>query len=73
MEKALGNVSNNSSSTMASNTTRQDITVGKYQNNKIVYGGVTHYKYSDCKSTDIVTVNGYKVHKASAIFNIHKV
>lgn len=63
MEKALGNVSNNSSSTMASNTTRQDITVGKYQNNKIVYGGVTHYKYSDCKSTDIVTVNGYKVHK----------
>lgn len=64
MGNTLNNVTNKSTSkTTQSATTRQDITTGKYQGNKVVYGGVTHYKYSDCKPSDLVTVNGYKVHK----------
>lgn len=63
MDKALGNVTSNNAAKIAQNTTRQDITTGKYQGNKVVYGGVTHYKYSDCKASDLVTINGYKVHK----------
>lgn len=53
---------NNQSST----STIQDITTGNYNGDKIVYAGITHYKYSDCKASDIVTVDGMKVHKDCA-------
>lgn len=45
----------------------QLITTGSYNGEKVQYGGVTHYKYSDCKPSDLVTINGMKVHKDLAI------
>lgn len=48
------------------NNNIQAITTGTYKGDKISYAGITHYKYSDCKASDIVTVDGMKVHKDCA-------
>lgn len=41
-----------------------DITKGSYLGDKIIYGGITHYKYEDCAESDLVTTdNGIRVHR----------
>lgn len=58
---------NNTQATSQQNSdVRKAITTGNFSGDKIAYAGITHYKYSDCKSSDLVTVNGMKVHKACA-------
>lgn len=44
----------------------EEITTGNYKGEKICYGGITHYKYSDCPPEDIVEIDGYKTHKKLA-------
>jgi len=44
----------------------QEITKGNYKGEKITYGGITHYKYSDCAECDLVTCDGKQVHKSLA-------
>ena len=39
------------------------ITTGDFKGEKVEYSGVTHYKYLDCKPSNLVTINGMKVHK----------
>lgn len=41
----------------------QEITSGNYTGKKIVYGGITHYKFDDCPSADLTECDGKQVHK----------
>lgn len=59
-------VEQNSNKKTTNNSEITKITTGTYNGDKVVYGGITHYKYSDCKPSEIVTVNGMKVHKDCA-------
>lgn len=44
----------------------QEITTGNYKGEKIVYGGITHYKYKDCNEKNLVTCGKKQVHKTLA-------
>lgn len=41
----------------------KEITKGNYKGDKIVYGGITHYKYADCAKENLVTCGEKQVHK----------
>lgn len=41
----------------------KEITKGNYKGDKIVYGGITHYKYADCAEENLVTCGEKQVHK----------
>lgn len=41
----------------------QEITKGNFKGEKIVYSGITHYKYSDCELQNLVTCGEKQVHK----------
>lgn len=41
----------------------KEITKGNYKGDKIVYGGITHYKYADCPEENLVTCGEKQVHK----------
>lgn len=41
----------------------QEITKGNFKGEKIVYSGITHYKYSDCEPQNLVTCGEKQVHK----------
>lgn len=41
----------------------QKITTGNYPADKIVYGGITHYKYEDCPPQNLVICGEKQVHK----------
>lgn len=43
-----------------------EITTGNYTGEKIVYGGITHYKFEDCASDDLAECDGKQVHKKLA-------
>ncbi len=61
-------IDNNKRNTVAAanNSNIQAITTGNYTGDKVEYSGITHYKYSDCKASDLVTINGIRVHKDCA-------
>lgn len=44
----------------------EEITTGNYTGDKIVYGGITHYKFEDCREDDLVTCGEKQVHKNCA-------
>ncbi len=44
----------------------EEITKGNYQGKKIVYGGITHYKYADCTEENLATCEEKQVHKDCA-------
>ena len=44
----------------------EEITKGNYKGEKIVYGGITHYKFVDCAECDLVTCGEKQVHKSLA-------
>lgn len=44
----------------------QEITAGNFKGEKIVYGGITHYKYADCAECNLVTCGEKQVHKDCA-------
>ncbi len=44
----------------------EEITSGNYKGEKIVYGGITHYKYSDCAKKNLVVCGKKQVHKELA-------
>ena len=41
----------------------EQITAGNYKGEKIVYGGITHYKYADCEECSLITCGEKQVHK----------
>lgn len=41
----------------------QQITLGEYLGEQILYAGILHYKYSDCAEKNLVEVDGKLVHK----------
>lgn len=41
----------------------EEITSGNYKGEKIVYGGITHYKYADCAEDNLVICGEKQVHK----------
>lgn len=43
-----------------------EIIKGTYKGDKIVYGGITHYKFGDCRETDLITCGEKLVHKSCA-------
>ena len=57
-------IENNETNT--DNSDKQAITTGNFKGDKIVYAGITHYKYFDCQMSDIVIVDGMKIHKDCA-------
>lgn len=44
----------------------QEITTGNYDGEKIVYAGITHYKFEDCAPQDLIFCGEKQVHKELA-------
>ncbi len=44
----------------------KEITTGNFKGEKIVYGGITHYKFEDCEECNLVTCGEKQVHKDCA-------
>lgn len=56
----------NGDSFMQKNNIIEEITLGNYHGEKIIYAGITHYKFSDCTEENLVTCGEKQVHKELA-------